>query len=166
VRRTTPLAQARSVQLELQTDATTPIVDADPERLQQVLLILLDNAIKHTPAGGHVTVHLGNHGLLHAQIHVDDTGSGIAAEDVPRIFDRFYRADKARSDGGTGLGLAIAKMLVEAHGGHLTLTSKLQVGTQVIISLPVAAHKSTPHRYEFPSNVLSQLQGWLSKVSY
>jgi two-component system sensor histidine kinase CiaH len=166
VRRTTPLAQTRSVHLEAHTEPTTPLVEADPERLQQVLLILLDNAIKHTPAGGRVSVLVNHHGLLHAEIQVDDTGSGIAAEDLPRIFDRFYRADKARSDGGTGLGLAIAKMLVEAHGGHLTLTSKPQVGTQVTISLPLAAHKSAPRRYQFPSSVLSQLQGWLSRVSY
>ena len=104
------------------------MVEADPERLQQVLLILLDNAIKHTPAGGQVVVRVSHPHLSQAQIQVEDTGVGIAAEDVPRIFDRFYRADKARSDGGTGLGLAIAKMLVEAHGGHMTLTSKPDVG--------------------------------------
>ncbi|HLZ28036.1 MAG TPA: HAMP domain-containing sensor histidine kinase [Chloroflexota bacterium] len=163
VRRTAPLAHSRDVRLGLTVDPTTPRVEADPERLQQVLLILLDNAIKHTPAGGDVDVRVNHPGLTHAQIQVEDTGIGIAAEDVPRIFDRFYRADKARSDGGTGLGLAIGKMLVEAHGGHLTLTSQPNVGTQVTVALPLAAIESTHPRYEFASTVLSQLQGWLSR---
>jgi two-component system sensor histidine kinase CiaH len=165
VRRTTPLAHTRSVHLAVNADGATPTVEADPDRLQQVLLILLDNAIKHTPAGGRVDVRVSQHGPA-ALIQVADTGAGIAAEDLPRIFDRFYRADKARSDGGTGLGLAIAKMLVEAHGGHLTLTSTPQLGTQVAVSLPIAAVRSAAGRYEFPSNILSQLQGWLSRVTY
>jgi two-component system sensor histidine kinase CiaH len=168
VRRTMPLAQAKAVQLELdaQRDWAAPVVEADPDRLQQVLLILLDNAIKHTPAGGRVDVRIDQQGPM-AQIHVEDTGVGIADEDLPRIFDRFYRADRARSEGGTGLGLAIAKMLVEAHGGHLTLTSRVKphFGTQVTVSLPVAAVESAAGRYQIPSSVLSQLQGWLSKVT-
>jgi two-component system, OmpR family, sensor histidine kinase CiaH len=166
VRRTTPLAQARAVDLGLNCEGTTPMVEADPERLQQVLLILLDNAIKHTPAGGRVDVRVSHQGSLHALIQVEDTGAGIAEEHLPRIFDRFYRADKARSDGGTGLGLAIAKMLVEAHDGHLALTSRPNVGTQVTVSLPLAAVESAHRRYEIPSNVLSQLQGWLSRVTW
>jgi len=166
VRRITPLAQAKGVHLELHAEADTAAVEADPERLQQVLLILLDNAIKHTPAQGRVAVQVSHHGPLHAQVLVEDSGSGIAAEDLPRIFDRFYRADKARSDGGTGLGLAIAKMLVEAHGGHLVLTSTRGVGTLVTVSLPFAAVAPADHRDEFARTVLSQLQGWLSKVSY
>ena len=164
VRRTTPLAQAKSVRLELNCEGTTPIVEADPDRLQQVLLILLDNAIKHTPSSGRVDVRMSQHGPA-ALIQVEDTGAGIAAEDLPRIFDRFYRADRARSDGGTGLGLAIAKMLVEAHGGHLGLTSKPQFGTHVSVSLPLAGLKSAAGHYQLPGTVLSQLQGWLSRVT-
>jgi signal transduction histidine kinase len=74
---------------------------------------------------------------------VADTGSGISPEHLPRIFDRFYRADKARAreHGGTGLGLAIAKMLVDAHHGHLQITSQLGVGTQVAVSLPLVANR-------------------------
>jgi signal transduction histidine kinase len=143
VRRTTPLAQSQRVHLTLQAaDAQLATVEADPDRLQQVLLILIDNAIKHTPSGGNVTVHVGRHGQS-AQVTVADTGSGIAAEHLPRIFDRFYRADKARvrDQGGTGLGLAIAKMLVEAHGGQLQLSSTEGVGTQVTVSLPLVAHR-------------------------
>ena len=138
VRRTTPLAQSQGVQLTLRTEPQGSTVEADPDRMQQVFLILIDNAIKHTPSGGHVEVQVRRHGQS-AQVTVADTGSGIAAEHLPRIFDRFYRADKARSrdGGGTGLGLAIAKMLVEAHGGQLQLSSTLGVGTQVSVSLPL-----------------------------
>jgi len=142
VRRTTPLAASQGVTLALKAsdDAT---VDADPDRLQQVLLILIDNAIKHTPAGGRVDVTVRRQGHAHAVIEVADTGSGISAEDLPRIFDRFYRADKARARaaGGTGLGLAIAKMLVEAHHGHLGLTSQVGVGTQATVTLPLVASR-------------------------
>jgi two-component system sensor histidine kinase CiaH len=138
VRRTTPLAQSKGVQLTLRAESPGSTVDADPDRLQQVLLILIDNAIKHTPPGGDVTVRVQRHGQS-SQVIVADTGSGIAPEHLPRIFDRFYRADRARSrdGGGTGLGLAIAKMLVEAHSGQLQLSSTLGVGTQVTVSLPL-----------------------------
>src|SRR5919202_6451634 len=110
-RRTTPLAQSRGVELGFQNTAQ-PLVEVDPDRIQQVLLILLDNAIKHTPVGGRVDVRVRTDGGM-AVAEVVDTGSGIAPEHLPRIFDRFYRAEKARSReaGGTGLGLAIAKML-------------------------------------------------------
>jgi len=140
VRRTTPLAQSEGVQLSLRDETQPFTVEADPDRLQQVLLILIDNAIKHTPPGGQVTVHVRRHGQT-AQVSVVDTGSGIAPEHLPRIFDRFYRADKARAQeqGGTGLGLAIAKMLVEAHAGQLQLTSTVGVGTQVTMSLPLVS---------------------------
>jgi two-component system sensor histidine kinase CiaH len=142
VRRTTPLARSEGVQLTLQAETQASTVEVDPDRVQQVLLILIDNAIKHTPAGGSVTVQVRRHGQA-AQVSVLDTGSGIAPEELPRIFDRFYRADRARAhdQGGTGLGLAIAKMLVEAHGGQLQLTSTVGVGTQATISLPLASSR-------------------------
>src|SRR5579864_859699 len=143
VRRTTPLAQSNGIQLSLQTDPSVDsLVEADPDRLQQVMLILIDNAIKHTPSGGRVDVTVRSHGQQ-ASVEVADTGTGIAPEHLPRIFDRFYRADKARArqQGGTGLGLAIAKMLVDAHHGHLQLTSQLGSGTQATISLPLEANK-------------------------
>jgi two-component system, OmpR family, sensor histidine kinase CiaH len=141
VRRTVPLAQAADVQLVIQPSDRSAVVEADPDRLQQVLLILLDNAIKHTPPGGRVDVRVerdGSHGLL----RVIDTGSGIAAEHLPRIFDRFYRIDTARSRsaGGSGLGLAIAKMLIDAHRGELSLSSTQGVGTNVTMRLPLADH--------------------------
>ncbi len=139
VRRTLPLAQAADVQLAFESCDASALVEADPDRLQQVLLILLDNAIKHTPAGGRIEVRVdrdSSHGVL----RVADTGSGIAAEHLPRIFDRFYVVDTARTrqGGGTGLGLAIAKMLVDAHHGEMSLTSSQGVGTQVSIRIPLA----------------------------
>jgi two-component system sensor histidine kinase CiaH len=138
VRRTTPLAQGEGVQLTLRAEPQASTVEADPDRMQQVFLILIDNAIKHTLPGGKVEVEVRRHGQT-AQVTVTDTGTGIAPEHLPRIFDRFYRADRARSrdGGGTGLGLAIAKMLVEAHDGQLQLTSTIGVGTQVTVSLPL-----------------------------
>jgi signal transduction histidine kinase len=138
VRRTTPLAQSQGVQLTVHADPQPSTVEADPDRLQQVLVILIDNAIKHTPAGGKVDVLVRRHGQS-AQVEVADTGVGISPEHLPRIFDRFYRADKARAreQGGTGLGLAIAKMLIDAHGGQLQLASTVGGGTHVTVSLPL-----------------------------
>jgi two-component system, OmpR family, sensor histidine kinase CiaH len=142
VRRTTPLAKSQGVQLSLHAESQDSTVEADPDRIQQVLLILIDNAIKHTPSGGAVDVRVRRHGQ-HAQVEVADTGAGIAPEHLPRIFDRFYRADKARAreQGGTGLGLAIAKMLVDAHDGQLQIASTLGHGTQAMLSLPLVAHR-------------------------
>jgi two-component system, OmpR family, sensor histidine kinase CiaH len=140
-RLTLPLAQARGVELSANTHGSSPVVDADPDRLQQVLLILLDNAIKHTPAGGHVDVEVRQHSG-YAMLDVVDSGEGIAPEHLERIFDRFYRADKARSraHGGTGLGLAIARMLVDAHDGSIEVTSTPGVGTRVSVRLPLEGH--------------------------
>jgi two-component system OmpR family sensor kinase len=104
------------------------VVLGDPDRLHQLLLNLVDNAIKYTPAGGEVTLSLyKREGWV--QLSVSDTGEGIAKEDLPHIFERFYRSDRARRRGGTGLGLAIAKWIAEAHGGRLTVESELGKGS-------------------------------------
>ena len=136
VRRTAPLADQRGVALSAPPTDAELIAEVDPDRLQQVILILLDNAIKHTPPGGKVTVETHQQGS-EALLVVADTGSGIAPEHLPRIFDRFYRADLARSraERGTGLGLAIARMLVEAQDAELTVTSTAGLGTQATIRL-------------------------------
>lgn len=141
---TTPLAKDRQVSLVFQGQQQVAIVEGDPDRLQQVLLILVDNALKHTPPGGKVTVSARGPGR-EVVIEVADTGEGIAPEHLPRLFDRFYRADSARGrmHGGTGLGLAIARSLVEAHGGHLTVASVLGSGTTITVHFPVKRQRSS-----------------------
>lgn len=110
----------------------------DADRLKQLLLNLVGNAIKYTPAGGSVTMNLCKSDGW-AYIHVSDTGIGIPQEDVPYIFDRFYRVDKARTrmQGGSGLGLSIAKWIATAHGGDITVTSQVGEGSTFIVTLPV-----------------------------
>ena len=113
-------------------------VFTDPERLEDVLSILLDNAGKYTPGGGRVslTTRLQRG---EAVIEVSDTGIGIPTEDIPSIFERFYRSDesRAKSTGGFGLGLAIAKSSSEAIGGIITVDSELGVGTTFTLRIPV-----------------------------
>ncbi len=139
-RQVRPLAQERELTVSVNTHPEPVIVEADPNRVQQVLLIVLDNAMKHTPPGGRVDVRVGLHGK-EAEVAVSDTGEGIASEHLDRLFDRFYRVDASRSrdSGGSGLGLAIARSLISAHGGHLSVTSTVGVGTRVLVRLPVGA---------------------------
>ncbi|MFC8427695.1 sensor histidine kinase [Streptomyces sp. NPDC057253] len=112
----------------------TPVLYADPARLRQTVGNLLSNAIRHTPPGGVVTLGCRSEGAQ-TVIEVADTGTGIAADDLPRVFDRFWRADKSRSrqTGGSGLGLAIVRQLTEAHGGTVSATST--PGSQTIFTL-------------------------------
>ena len=110
---------------------------ADDVRLRQVFYNLLDNAIKYTPEGG--TVEISSEARdKHAVVTVRDTGIGIAPEHLPRVFDRFYRVDKARSrdQGGTGLGLSIARTIVAAHGGQIDVASVAEKGTTCTVTLP------------------------------
>ncbi|MBP7693585.1 MAG: hypothetical protein KA764_16805 [Anaerolineales bacterium] len=125
--------------LVVQVQAAPGAVRADATRLRQVLLILLDNAVRHTPAGGRIQMTAEPAGR-HITLVVSDTGSGIAPEHLPRLFERFYRADSARGReaGGAGLGLAIAKSLIEAHHGRLHVASRPGQGTQVSLTLPRA----------------------------
>jgi two-component system phosphate regulon sensor histidine kinase PhoR len=117
-----------------------PAVRADRDRLSQILINLLDNAVKFTPVGGRVTVTAAVRGEM-VEVRVTDTGVGIPSHDLPRITERFYRVDKARSRelGGTGLGLAIVKHLVQAHDGELRIESEPNRGTTVRFTLPVAS---------------------------
>jgi signal transduction histidine kinase len=132
-----PLAAQKGVALEAAAEDGLTL-EADRERLHQLLVILLDNAVKYTPAGGRVTVACRRQ-AGHVLLTVTDTGCGIRPADVPRIFDRFFRGDRARSrgDGGAGLGLAIARWIVESHGGKIRAESSLGQGTKIYVSLPV-----------------------------
>jgi signal transduction histidine kinase len=109
----------------------------DADRLKQLLLNLVDNACRYTPAGGTVTLGLVERDGL-ASLLVSDTGSGIPPEDLPHIFERFYRADHARNReiGGTGLGLAISQVIAEAHGGRIEVESEVGVGSTFTVHLP------------------------------
>ena len=133
---TEPLAEERGVQLRPDLNGGVR-VEADPARVRQLLLILIDNALTHTPTGGAVSV-----GVIRrngrARVTIADNGDGIPPADLPHIFERFYRADKARNreNGGSGLGLAIAKWIVDAHKGDIQVTSAEGEGTEVAVSLP------------------------------
>jgi two-component system, OmpR family, sensor histidine kinase CiaH len=130
------LADARSINLETRTNDSVA-VDGDPARLHELLVILVDNAIKYTDAGGNVLLTVNRTGKR-ATLEVADTGHGIPAEALAHIFDRFYRVDKARSrdSGGTGLGLAIARQIVDAHSGTIRMESEVGKGTKVTVELP------------------------------
>lgn len=136
-------AQERRVALQVNAEASLPEVDVDPERMAQVLNNLVGNALRYTPAGGRITLAamemVATKNDKHLHLTVQDTGAGIAPDDLPRIFDRFYRGDASRGQqtGESGLGLAIAKSIVELHGGTITAESALGTGTMFTIALPV-----------------------------
>lgn len=140
----TLVAEARHVKLENRVPAGV-LAQADPARLRQVLANLVDNAIKYGREGGLVAV--GGRGLdrLRVEFTVRDDGPGIPPEAKLRIFERFFRVDKARSreQGGTGLGLAIVKNVVQAHGGEIRVESAAGAGTEFSITLPAAASPAT-----------------------
>jgi two-component system phosphate regulon sensor histidine kinase PhoR len=131
--------QIKEKNLELETNITggMPVIQADRDMMGQLLINLLDNAIKYTPAGGRIKVEAepAQQGI---KVTVSDTGIGIPEESLPRLFERFYRVDKARSRemGGTGLGLAIVKHILELHGGSIEVSSQLGRGTVFTFYLP------------------------------
>jgi two-component system phosphate regulon sensor histidine kinase PhoR len=135
-----PRAESRRVQLLTALPPDLPAVHADRDRLAQILINLVDNAVKYTPEGGLVTV-AARPAAGAVEVEVRDTGAGIPPADLPRITERFYRVDKARSRalGGTGLGLAIVKHLVVAHGGELKIESVVDRGTVVRFPLPISS---------------------------
>jgi len=125
------LAQTKGI--EIATDIQKPLaLRGDEGRIRQLLIILLDNALKYTPSAGRIEI-AGRYQAGSVAISITDTGCGIAEEDLPHIFERFYRGDKARSRtlGGTGLGLSIARWIVDAHDGTIRVTSKVNEGTRV-----------------------------------
>lgn len=140
------LAQARNLALEISSDGEVPI-RGDPDRLRELLVVLVDNALKYTEPGGRVDVSARRTDGK-AIIAVADTGPGIPDDVLPHIFERFYRADKARSreTGGTGLGLAIARQIAEAHGGQISVESRVGEGTTFTVELP--AQRTAQRRSE------------------
>jgi len=137
-----PQAQAKSISVTSSLPESSPLVEIDFHRILQVLHNLLDNALAHTPAGGSVMVTLIPH-FSTVDIAVEDTGEGIPVEEIPNIFERFYRVDKSRTraTGGHGLGLTIAKRLVEAHQGTISVTSEVGKGSRFTVSLPLVETK-------------------------
>lgn len=135
-----PAAGAKQIELAVEAQDPQLCVNADAEGLRVILNNLVDNAVKYTPEGGRVTIRWGADRPGFARLEVSDTGMGIPADQLPRVFERFYRVDKARSRelGGTGLGLSIVKHLVQAFGGAVSATSKLGRGTTFRIVLPTA----------------------------
>jgi two-component system, OmpR family, phosphate regulon sensor histidine kinase PhoR len=136
-----PRARAGGVAVSVQTPPGLPPVTADHDRLAQILINLVDNAVKYTPSGGAVTIRAAEAAPGTVEVSVEDTGMGIPSSDLPRLTERFYRVDKARSRelGGTGLGLAIVKHLVLAHGGELGIASEPGRGTTVRFTLRAGA---------------------------
>ena len=136
--------RAKQVSLKTALPSALPPLHGDGQRLAQVLTNLLDNALRHTPEHGRVTVSVENQ-AAHILLRVTDTGVGIAPEHLPHVFDRLYRADPARTHGhgGSGLGLSIAKAIVEAHGGSIGVESPSDTGqTTFTVELPISM--STP----------------------
>jgi two-component system, OmpR family, phosphate regulon sensor histidine kinase PhoR len=137
----------REVALTSELADDLPPIDVDRERVHQVLFNLVDNAVRFTPPGGEVRIEAHRHNGA-VEVSVADTGVGIPAEALPRLFERFYRVDPSRSreDGGTGIGLAIARSVVEAHGGSITASSEPGEGSRFTFDLPVAPAESTIRR--------------------
>jgi signal transduction histidine kinase len=134
-------ANLKGVELRVETESGVAPIVVDPVRIAQVLANLVGNAIRHTPAGGVVTITTRRSRTGYAlQFEVADTGEGIAAADLPHLFERFYRVDPARSrqTGGSGLGLAIARQLVEAHGGTIGVESEPGRGTRFTVEFPMS----------------------------
>jgi signal transduction histidine kinase len=131
--------QRKNITLDL--DITSPLsnIEVDPGRMTQVLTNILDNALRHTPEGGRITLSANDANAdEQVELAIKDSGPGLKPEDIERIFDRFYRTDSSRQreDGGSGLGLAIARSIVQAHGGQLSAESEMGNGLKVIIRLP------------------------------
>jgi two-component system, OmpR family, phosphate regulon sensor histidine kinase PhoR len=142
VERMRPQAERKALEVTLEIAPNLPSIVGDAQRLEQATVNLLDNAIKFTPEGGSVRVsaQLADGAV---QVEVEDTGAGISAEKLPRIFERFYKGDRSRGDSGTGLGLAVVKHTVEAHGGTISARSQEGHGSTFTFTLP-ASEASQP----------------------
>jgi signal transduction histidine kinase len=132
-----PQVERAGIHLAFESLPGTPAIRADPQRLSRVLYNLLQNAVRHTPSDGTIVLRTAPAGSS-VQLSVSDSGEGIASEDIPFVFERFYRGDRARArDGaGSGLGLAIARGIIEAHGGRIWIEPESGSGATVVFSLP------------------------------
>ena len=130
-------ASLRGVRLEAEIQGAQPVLDIDVHRLQQVLGNLVGNAIRHSPPGGGVFIRAGSRDT-YTRLEVEDEGPGISPAEAERVFERFYRSDRARSndDGGSGLGLAIAHWIVELHGGSISVDQTCPKGCRIVVELP------------------------------
>lgn len=137
ITRMAPQAERAGVSLSAQLADNIALVRADRDRIEQVLVNIVHNAIKFTPSGGKATIATGS-GPDSVSVAVTDTGIGISREDLPHVFERFFKADRSRSSGGTGLGLAIATHTVEAHGGKIQVSSIEGEGSAFTFTLPLA----------------------------
>jgi signal transduction histidine kinase len=135
----------KRVHIEQEIPGDLPSLDADAERVHQVLFNLVDNAVRFVPDGGEVTIAAQRHNGS-VEISVADNGVGIPREHLPRLFERFYRGDAARSrdGGGTGIGLAIARSVVEAHGGSIRAQSEPGIGSVFSFDLPASPDAGDP----------------------
>jgi signal transduction histidine kinase len=132
-------AATKQIGIRFYADESLPPVWADPIRMTQLLDNLLSNAVKFTPANGTVSVTASRHGGV-ARLQVSDTGVGIPEQEIPKLFDRFFRASTSVATPGTGLGLSIVKSIIEAHGGTISVESEEQCGTTFSIELPLRAN--------------------------
>ena len=140
-------AQQRQLQLRTILPEESPSALVNKDQIEQVLINIVSNALKYTPDGGEVVISVQGQDS-EVMIAVQDSGVGIPKADLPRIFERFYRVDKARSRkmGGTGLGLSIAQQIVSSHGGRIWIESEEGRGTLVAFTLPLsAAEEATLH---------------------
>ncbi|MGN1408911.1 MAG: ATP-binding protein [Eubacteriales bacterium] len=140
--------EAHRHRLTFGCDKNLPEITADRQRIEQVVINIMSNAIKYTPDGGQIDIRITKSQRKSVLISVADNGIGIPDEDISHLFERFYRVEKSRNQdaGGTGLGLAIAKELVEAHGGQITVESELGSGTNVTIELPIECRIRTDEK--------------------
>ncbi|HMM22477.1 MAG TPA: ATP-binding protein [Selenomonadales bacterium] len=135
-------SEEKGVTLLTQIEPVVPPIQGDGDRLTQMVLILMDNALKFTPAGGQITatVTAANGGIA---LSVADTGAGIAVEDLPHIWERFYKADRSRSSGGAGLGLAIARQIIDLHGATVKVDSACGEGTTFTVRFPITKNSKS-----------------------
>ena len=128
------VAEGKGVAFETRLDGAA-MVHVDPRRMRQALANLVDNAVKYTPTGGHVTVEAREDASA-VRITVRDSGVGVADDELPYIWDRLYRSERTRHERGLGLGLSLVRAIVEAHGGHVEVESRLDAGSTFTVALP------------------------------